>query len=65
MRGDQLNVGNYNFKRRAKNTLRVKKFIGARLKRFEQYGWTVQVILGDGSAAHDHTSLENVRQFYT
>jgi hypothetical protein len=65
VRGDQRNVGNYNFKRQAKNNLTVKEFIGARLKKFEQYGWTVQVILGDGSAAHDHTSLESVRASYT
>jgi len=43
VRGDQRNVGNYNFKRQAKNNLTVKEFIGARLKKFEQYGWTVQV----------------------
>ena len=65
VRGDQLNVGNYNFKRRAKNNLTVEEFIGARLKRFEQYGWTWQVVLGDGSTAHRNTSLENVRHSYT
>jgi hypothetical protein len=64
VRGDQLNVGNYNFKRRAKNNLTVEEFIGARLKRFEQYGWTGQVVLGDGSTAHGDTSLENVRDSY-
>ena len=65
MRGDQLNVRNYNFKRRAKNNLTVKEFIGARLRRFEQYGWTGQVVRGDGSTAHGDTSLENVRDSYT
>ena len=65
VRGGQGNVGNYNFKRQAKNNLTVKKFIGARLKRFEQYGWTGQVVLGNGSTAHGDTSLENVRQSYT
>jgi hypothetical protein len=65
VRGDQLNVGNYSFKRRARNNLTVKEYIGARLKRFEQYGWTGQVIRGDGSTAHDHTSLENVRDSYS
>jgi hypothetical protein len=65
VRRDQLNVGNYNFKRQAKNNLTVKKFIGARLKRFEQYGCSGQVVLGDGSKAHGDTSLENVRQSYT
>jgi len=65
VRGDHLNIGNYNFKRRAKNNLTVQKFIGARLKRFERYGWTGQVVLGAGSTAHGDTSLENVRQSYS
>ena len=65
VRGDQLNVGNYNFKRQAKSNLTVKEFIGARLRRFEQYGWTGHVVLGDGSTAHGDISLENVRQSYT
>jgi len=64
-RGDQRSVGNYSFKRRAKNNLTVEEFIGARLKTFDQYGWTGQVVLGDGSTAHDHTSLENVRHSYS
>ncbi len=63
-RGDQLNIANYNFKRQARSNLTVKEFIGARLKKFEQYGWTGKVVLGDGSTAHSDTSLENVRQSY-
>ena len=65
VRGDQLNGGNYSFKRQAKNNLTVKEFIGARLKRFKQYGWTGQVVLGDGSTAHGDTSLESVRDSYS
>jgi hypothetical protein len=65
VREDQLNIGNYNFKRQARSNLTVKEFIGARLKKFEQYGWTGHVVLGDGSAAHGDISLENVRQSYT
>ena len=65
VRGDELHVGHYNFKRRAKNNLTVEEFIGARLKRFEQYGWTGHVVHGDGSTAHDHTSLESVRASYS
>jgi hypothetical protein len=64
VRGEQNNVGHYSFKRQAKNNLTVKKFIAARLKGFEQYGWTGQVVLGDGSTARGDTSLENVRQSY-
>ena len=65
VRRNRRNVGNYNFKRRAKNNLTVKEFMGARLKQFEQYGWAGQVISGDGSTAHDHTSLESVRASYS
>ena len=64
-RGDQHNVGNYSFKRRAKNNLTVEEFIGARLKQFEQHGWTGEVVLGDGSTAHSDISLENVRHSYS
>jgi len=65
VRRDQLNIGNYSFKRQAKKSLTVKEFIAARLKRFERYGWTGHVVLGDGSTAHGDTSLENVRQSYS
>ena len=65
VRGDELHVVHYNFKRRAKNNLTVKKFIGARLKRFEQYGWIGQVVHGDGSTAHSDISLESVRDSYS
>lgn len=65
VRGDQRDVGNYNYKRKAKDNLTVTEFVEGRLKnRFEKLGWKGQVVCGDGSTAHGGKLLKNVRDSY-
>ena len=65
VRDDMRDIGKqYLYDRQAKDDFTVKDFVGKRLKAVLKEGWNVDVLMGNGKAAHGARKLASVRKSY-